>query len=188
METREQIETRLAELHQQRGAALLNGKTFDNAKIVAEHEKLQALEDVEAEAARRSRTAAAEAADKEQASRLARIEAMVSEDIQDIIAAEAGARQTAAAFSRIVNRNLALTKLSAEARLSVPAALSRFELGRRLGALVSAVMSSVSKDHRRQLGQVVWQAGVFNHEHSWRDVTARIYETLMKREITDAKS
>jgi hypothetical protein len=57
--TREEIETRLADLHRQRGVAALAGKPFRNELIVEQHEKLAMLEDAEAEQHRRDREAAA---------------------------------------------------------------------------------------------------------------------------------
>jgi hypothetical protein len=57
-ETRESIENRLADLHRERGYALLHGKKFDNSVIVAEHEKLAALEDVDRAKVEQEREAA----------------------------------------------------------------------------------------------------------------------------------
>ena len=184
MEAREAIEARLAELHQQRGAALLQNKQFDNAVIVAEHEKLAALDDVEAEQVRRERQAAAEAAEKERQVKLAQLEAMVGDDLQDVVEAEAGARQLAAALGRMTNKNLQLTKLAADIRLPIPAALGRFELEKRLACLVSAVMSNIGPNHRHRFGATVWFPGIFKADTSWRQVTVRFYETLLGKEIS----
>ena len=58
---RELIESRLADLHRQRGLALLHGRKFDNAAIVKEHEALAALEDLDKAKAEQSRDEVAKA-------------------------------------------------------------------------------------------------------------------------------
>src|SRR5262245_30015030 len=48
MENRETIEAEIASLRQKRGAALLQGKKFDDSSITALNQKLEALDDANA--------------------------------------------------------------------------------------------------------------------------------------------
>src|SRR5262245_59119808 len=83
METRADIEAKLECLHKQRGAALLAGKKFDNSVIVAEHEKLAALTDLDNARVEQQR-------EEEARQRQAAVTA-INREIEDLMAASAKA-------------------------------------------------------------------------------------------------
>src|SRR5262245_59372884 len=98
----ESLEEKLAQARKSRASKILDGAKVDrdNAAIAALETEIQIQNDVAAEKARREREAAKAEYDKETAVKLAQLEAMIGDDLQDAVEAEAGARQLAAAISR----------------------------------------------------------------------------------------
>src|SRR5262245_10299778 len=126
METREQLETQLAELRAGRGAAILDGKKFDHTAIAVLESQLAAIDDVAQEVARRDRAAQAEAADKALAVKRAQLEALIGDDLQDTKLAQEAATVLAGAFSRKLERVTAMARLAADiTHKPIPVCLNR---------------------------------------------------------------
>lgn len=115
METRDQIETEIADLRSQRGFAHLHGKKFDDATIAQAQQKLDALVDVEAAKHEQGRTEATQQHELEVATvrtELADLDASMTKAL-----AEAETSLRVAAKAMRLHHQHAAAKRKAQARL-----------------------------------------------------------------------
>jgi hypothetical protein len=183
MDNREAIEAEIAALRQRRGAALASGKPFNDAPIVAALQKLDALADLKAEKSRIERQAATEAAEKELSKKRALLEALIGEDLLDIVEAEAGLRQWAAATSRRLTRNHQLRIVARDVG-PVPLQLGLPEVERRIACCAAAVMGTISPNHKGRIQHLVFHPGVVKPTDNWRDIESKYLNQLLQKEPT----
>src|SRR5262245_61156871 len=178
METREQIESRLADLHRERGFALMHGKDFDNSLIDAEQEKLAALADLEA--AKREFAAAEKAAadDAEILEAQAKLRALVAEQVEDAQQAQEAARIVAAAFARMLARMPDVGRTHRDiTKASPPVCLNELELGRTLACRLSAVMrGALPTKYKQRLGAMLFHPGVCKADDNWAELDRATFE------------
>ncbi len=174
MDTRE-IETRLASLRRDRGAATLAGKAFNSAVIASAEAELDALHDAEAEASRRD-LEAAEAARLKQLGELHTQLAVLERDrLQDIKEAEAATRHLAAALSRVLRTNEEMAKVAHRITGGpTPTPLSGPDFMSRLAGRIGAIMTTIPNCRARFGPETPVDGGVhfsdrINTRYTWPD-------------------
>ena len=146
---------RIETLRRERGAALLDSKKFDHAALAAAERDLEALSDVENEAARRASEALAKAA----AERRAQVAAVVASHDQARMAALAAAEQAARELvkSLLSYREECDAIVSAMRPLgpSVPGSLLPQQVARRMGAFIAGSLFPIRSD-TYSVGDLEW--------------------------------
>jgi len=168
MDTRQDIESRLAEERRLRGVAIANGyKPRNSSAITAYQVQLDALDDAEAAIAQRDREAVAVEHIKRAKELKAELLARCAAYLEDIRQAEVAMRAAAAAVHRSLQAAKAMARtchaLSGKAS---PISLGVNDVARRMGANVAAVMSMIP-DHKHRLGNQEWLPGYFVPEDDW---------------------
>jgi hypothetical protein len=159
MQTREQIETQIADLRRQRGFALLHNKRFDDAPIVALQQKLGALDDVKAEQARLNREDEAkthQAAIKAAQTEIADLKSASAKALSD---SKAGYVQGAASMKLHLQTEASLRK--AQSRLNQLTGeqtpiTNQFELERKRSLQIASVGLKAINNHPSKFGAINW--------------------------------
>lgn len=186
METREKIETEIADLRRQRGYAHLHGKKFDDAAITQAQQKLDALDDAQVEQTRQSRETAQADYRADLASKRAKLSAMVADDLADSQTAQEAARVLAAAFNRRLNRVEQMAQLchAISGERGVPICLQKPELERTLASRLSAVVGGGLPINCRRMfggkGGVTFHPGVCKQDDNWKDQDAATFDKHLK--------
>ena len=182
MNTREAIETRLASLRRDRGAATLAGKTFDNAVISSAEGELDALHDAEAEAARREREAAEAARLKQLGELHTQLAALERDRLQDIKEAEAATRQLAAALSRVLRTNQEMARVTNHITgRRTPTPLSGPDFVSRLAGRIGAIMTTIP-NCRARFGSIEWRGhSLYRPDQNWKDVEEGLLKPHLKQ-------
>lgn len=165
-ERREIALDRLASLRRQRGAAILDGKTFDDAEIIAAEQEIDALARAEIEAVRRERD--------EEAARLATIAATLTDELVEkeaqrlsaISQAEKGARALVAGLADVLKIADEMRGLAGRLGKPVPAKLDGPALASRLSQRLVAILSTLPS-HRYRFGAVEWRSCWRKAEDDW---------------------
>lgn len=165
-ERRDDALARLDSLRRQRGAAVLDGKTFDDRPIIAAEQAIDALAQAEIESIRRGRD--------EEADRLAEIAATLSEELADkecdrltaVCRAERGARELVAGLGDALKAAGEVRGLARRLGKPVPAKLDGPALASRLSQRLVAILSTLP-GHRYRFGAVEWRSCWRNAEDDW---------------------
>ena len=182
MREAEAIETRLACLRRERGAATLAGKKFNSAVIASAEAELDALHDAEAEASRRD-LEAAEAARLKQLGELHTQLAVLERDrLQDIKEAEAATRQLAAALSRVMRTNQEMAKVVHRITGGrTPTPLSGPDFVSRLAGRIGAIMTTIP-NCRARFGSIEWRGhSLYRPDQNWRDIEQALLEPYLRQ-------
>jgi len=165
-ERRDDALARLDSLRRQRGAAVLDGKTFDDRAIIAAEQEIDALAQAEVESVRRERD--------EEADRLTGIAAMLLDDLADkecerltaICRAEKGARELVAGLADTLKAAGEMRELARRLGKPVPAKLDGPALASRLSQRLVAILSTLP-GHRYRFGAVEWRSCWRKVEDDW---------------------
>lgn len=165
-ERRDDALTRLDSLRRRRGAAVLDGKTFDDGEIIAAEQEIDALAQAEVESVRRERDG--------EAARLAKIVATLADELSDrerrrltaICRAEKGARELVAGLADALKAAGEMRDLARRLGKPVPAKLDGPALARRLSQRLVAILSTLP-DHRYRFGAVEWRSCWRKAEDDW---------------------
>lgn len=165
-ERRDEALARLDLLRRRRGAAMLDGKTFDDDEVIAAEQEIDALAQAEVEAVRRERdteiahvaeivTALSEELAAKEAQRLAAV-SRAEKGARELVAGLADALKTAGEMHDLAGRlgKPAPTKLDAQAMAS--------RLSQRLVAILSSLPG-----HRYRFGAVGWRSCWRRAEDDW---------------------
>lgn len=171
LETRRtEAETKLAELRQERGSKILDGKKPDIGDITEIEHEIEGLADAEGEAAEAERKARR----ADLAKQLSVLEAKRLGAIQD---ANMATRALIDALGQVIE----ITKSMAKAAhgitgAPVPVPLQEGNLVSRMAGRLSAVMASLS-GHRNRFGAIEWRgASLYRPSDNWREQEAKLLE------------
>jgi hypothetical protein len=165
-ERRDDALVRLDLLRRQRGAAILDGKTFDDGGIIAAEQEIDALAQAEVEAVRRARDAEASSIAEIAAALSNELAAKEAQRLSSISRAEKGARELVAGLADALKAAGEMRDLAgrlgrpAPAKLDAPAMVSR--LSQRLVAILSSLPG-----HRYRFGAVGWRSCWRRAEDNW---------------------
>ncbi|MBB3288755.1 MULTISPECIES: hypothetical protein [unclassified Rhizobium] len=174
---RQTAQTLLDELRQERGIALLEGKSFDHKRILDAEAQLDALQIAEVEAERRRR-------ENTERERLAQIKAKKAElrHLQNLRLSAIDDAENAAVGLMLALKQLSATTLKASAAINalgfpVPVSLSPSEVDLRTSIRVASILSEATSNGH--LGLIKLPGGVFRSpmlpdgtkkSSVWRDV------------------
>jgi hypothetical protein len=172
MATRKAIETRLTDLHRKRGYALLHGKNFDNSLIVAEHEKLAALEDLESAEVEQARAETAKKRNAEIIAQRTEIEDLKSASAKALTESRKGYAQGAAAMRLHLQTEASLRK--AQAKLNgltgeTTPLTNEFELHGKRALQIAAVGIRPITNHPSYFGSLSGKITYPNTLPEWKD-------------------
>jgi hypothetical protein len=165
-ERRDDALARLDSLRRRRGAAILDGGTFDDGKIIAVEQEIDALAQAEVEAVRRERD--------EQATRLAAMAATLSAELADkererlgaIGRAEKGARELVAGLAGAFHAADEMRALAFRLGKPAPTKLDSPALASRLSQRLVAILATLP-GHRYRFGAVAWRSCWRKAEDDW---------------------
>ncbi len=188
MNTREEIETYLASLRRDRGAATIEGKAFDSAVIASAEIELAALHDAEGEAVRREREAAETARLKQLSALHTQLAVLERDRLQDLVEAEAATRQLAAALSRVLRTNGEMGKVVhgiTGGRVPIP--LSGPDFVSRLAGRIGAIMTTIP-GCRASFGSIEWLGhSLYRSDQNWRDIEEALLKPHLKQISKEVK-
>jgi hypothetical protein len=114
----------------------------------------------------------------------------MSERLQLIAEAEAGARQLAGAIGRVLNINATMQKLAHQlsGERGMPSVLNEPELVNRLGGQMASVMTTTAPRYRMRFGGIEWKGagGLYAAADDWRAREEKLMERQIKP-LTEAK-
>ena len=182
MREAEAIETRLACLRRDRGAATLAGKKFNSAGIASAEAELDALHDAAAEASRREREAAESSRLKQLGELRTQLAVLERDRLQDIEEAEAATRHLAAALSRVLRTNGEMGKVVhgiTGGRVPIP--LSGPDFVSRLAGRIGAIMTTIP-NCRARFGSIEWRGhSLYRPDQNWKDVEEGLLKPSLKQ-------
>jgi hypothetical protein len=172
MESREAIESKLADLHRERGFALLHGRKFDNRKIVDLHEVLAAFDDREAAQIEQGREDAATKHKAEITAQRTEIEDLKSASAKALAESRAGYMQGAAAMRLHLQTEVSLRK--AQAKLNqltgeTTPLTNEFELHGKRALQIAAVGIRPITRHPSYFGSLSGKITYPNTLPDWKD-------------------
>jgi hypothetical protein len=141
METRDDIESRIAELRRDRGAATLAGKRFDTTVIGELEDRLQALDDAEAERTRIERERAAKDRAAARARKLENITKLEEDRLLAWADLEAACRAQLQAIGRVLSATESQRVLWSDLTAAVPMVLGPFETKSRIRGRTGELLS-----------------------------------------------
>jgi hypothetical protein len=167
-ERRDDALARLDKLRRRRGAAVLDGKPFDDRAIIAAEQEVDALAQAEVEAARRERD--------DEAARLAQIASALSGELSSneeerlaaIRRAERGARELVAGLAEALRVADDMRDLARRLGMPVPAKLDGPAMASRLSQRLVAILSTLP-GHPYRLGAVEWRSCWREPEDDWAE-------------------
>jgi hypothetical protein len=167
-ERRDDALARLDLLRRRRGAAFLDGNTFDDGEIIAAEQEADALAQAEVEAVRRERD--------DEAARLATIAATLSGELADkeqerlaaVGRAEKGARELVAGLAAALKAADETRELAGRLGKPVPAKLDRPAMASRLSQRLVAILATLP-GHRYRFGAVEWRSCWRKAEDDWAE-------------------
>lgn len=164
---RQEAETRLTELRQMQGIALLDDTEFDHSPLHAVENELAALDAAEGEAVRRQREQAA-AAEQERLANLRQTLAIVEEHrLEAVDRAENAARDLCDALKEVRARSADGTRLLRALGVRPAVLLDVFETEFRMSLrLASAIKPLVGLG--RRFGQITFPEGRSPYDKPWR--------------------
>lgn len=139
---REQLKARAENLRRARGAALLEGKPFDDAKIRSVQSEVDALDDAEREATRRDAEEAANAALTRRTAARSRLAETETERLAAVGALEKAAREMGESLRRVLSLSADISAAARGLGFARPAVLDRGEVERRLSRYIASVLAS----------------------------------------------
>jgi hypothetical protein len=177
MKTREELQAALDDLRRERGSATLAGRAFDSDQIAAIQAQLDAIQDAEAEAARRQRAENEGAHSAELTAKRAELRGLIEEDLMDTADMQEAANLLIGCFRRKLERIQVMARLAYDITgKPAPVCLSRPELERRLGYRLSAVMhSGLPLPNKARLGPLAFSPGVEKADVKWWEVDAATF-------------
>jgi hypothetical protein len=167
-ERRDDALTRLDSLRRHRGAAILDGETFNDGAIIAAEQEVDALAQAEVEAVRRERD--------DEAARYTEIIAALSGELADkelerlaaIERAEKGARELVAGLAAAHHAAGEMRPLAGRLGKPVPAKLDGPSMASRLSQRLVAILSTMP-GHRYRFGAVEWRPCWRKAEDDWAE-------------------
>lgn len=168
METREAIESRLADLHRQRGHALLHGEKFSNALIVEEHEKLAALQDLESAKIEQAREEATRARQEQITAVRTEIADLTAASTKALSDSRTAYHQGAQTMKTHLQTEASLRK--AQVRLNALTGEKTpiqnvFELERKRSLQIASVGLKAINNHPSRFGNLSWPMSLIE----WKD-------------------
>lgn len=164
---RTEAETRLAELRQMQGIALLDDQEFDHGPLDAVEKELAALDAAEGEAVRRQREQAA-AAEQERLANLRETLAIVEENrLEAVDRAEKAARDLCDALKEVRARSADATRLLRALGVRPAVLLDVFETEFRMSLRLAAAIKPLVGLGRR-FGQITFPEGRSPYDKPWR--------------------
>jgi len=165
-ERRDEALARLDSLRRRRGAAMLDGKMFDDGEVIAAEQEIDALAQAEVEAVRRERdteTARVAEAVAVLTSELAEKEA---QRLSAVSRAEKGARELVAGLADALKTANEMQELAGRLGKPAPAKLDAPAMASRLSQRLVAVLPSLP-GHRYRFGAVGWRSCWRRVEDDW---------------------
>lgn len=165
---------RLETLHGARGAATLDGKSFDNRQIAQAEAELAALGEAEAEAVRRRRTAAAVADGARCAALRRRIEEVEAQRLEAVARAEQACRAMIDAMAQVMTASGEIRAAARAMGGRSPFALAADDVEARLADRLTVLLGTVAARPgwfgRLALRRPFFQAPT----DDWRDAERRV--------------
>jgi hypothetical protein len=163
------MKSREDDLRRERGQATIAGRSFDSDKIAAVQSQLDAIQDAEAEIARRQRAENENVYSAELTAKRTELRGLIDEDLHDSQEMQEAANMLVAAFSRKLERIQVMAKLAHDITgKPAPVCLSRPELERRLGYRLGAVMhSGLPLPNKARLGPLAFTPGNERADVKW---------------------
>ncbi len=192
-ERRTKAEAKLSELRTARGAAVLDKKNFDLAKIDALESEIASLDAAEGEQARRERAAISANRLKRRTELRKQLSALEDVRLRAVQDANQAARDLARSFERVLTTNAEMAKVATEITGGkAPSILGTHGLVQRLAGRLAAVMQSIP-GYPARFGSIVWQgASLYRHVDDWRAAEQATFEPhlnpLIEKESENGKN
>ena len=168
---RQEIEHELEHLYGARGAAMLDGKKFDDAKITKAEAQLRAIDDAENERVRREREKTARIVQAENERKLKLIVRKENERQTAWAHAQVAAQNLAMAISQIIKATDAERTIWGELGVFVPHELGPHTNRMRLSLRIANKLAKVT-ECGAQIGSAIHLRGVgglFSGDEDWKD-------------------
>jgi hypothetical protein len=170
MKTREELQAALDDLRRERGSATLAGRAFDSDQIAAIQAQLDAIQDAEAEAARRQRAENEGAHSAELTAKRAELRGLIEEDLMDTADMQEAANLLIGCFRRKLERIQVMARLAYDITgKPAPVCLSRPD---RLSAVMH---SGLPLPNKARLGPLAFSPGVEKADVKWWEVDAATF-------------
>ena len=166
MQTRQEIESRLAELRQQRGIASPDGKKFDSSMIDKAEGGLASLDDAEAERIRRQRKQDARDATANRRARIVRLAEIEQQRLAAWSILEGTARKLVEAIRTVVDVTESERVIAGEIAPPVPSALGPYEMRHRVFGRLVEILARARVGFERTAGV----SGIYSRLVDWKQI------------------
>lgn len=164
---RDEATAQLETLRRERGAALLDGQTFDDAAIREAERQLDALSDIEAVQVGRERKAAAQALQAHVAGLRAKLVKTERHRLNAVERAEEAARALASALKHAKEHSDEIEKLVKALGGTVPPNMTSAEAEKRLSNRIGDAMMPLT-GIRRRYGNLVFREPLGHERGEWK--------------------
>jgi hypothetical protein len=185
-ESRDGLLMRQAQLHRERGAAVLDRRPFElGAELTAATTALEVIDDADAERVRRGDAAAAQAAADQRARLAARVGGLTVAVSDSMRVAQRAMVAAVSNLERARALSQEIQELARRAGAHAAASLTREQQNKRFGSMIAEALWPI-RSTGHSVGDLEWHVSAFSFadwEQSERDATARDVAAIVEGKL-----